>query len=338
MERLPPNVKRHGNGFRAVIQIAGKRHYGPVVPTIGEAEAYVRAFKAAKVPNKVATLESSLELLVEDLESIGVRPATFEFYASHLQAVMEHFGAETPLHRIRPEDVRRFIRASQQAGLASGTIVKRVNCLSRLMKLAVRESLIPFDPTAGIRRPTLRSKRFSALSPDRVLAITERIRTFETGLRSGPTHQERDADLVLVAFFTGMRRSELARLRVQDVDLELGELRVDGKTASRTIPIAKPLRAILERQMTDKAARENFLPNAEAIAQIFIQWRKRLDLPEFSAHMLRHSFASAAAAQGVTPYVLRDLLGHRRLEQVLTYFHSQGDAARSAVDSLLPAP
>lgn len=337
-DNLPPNVKRHGSGFRAVVQVHGKRTYGPTVPTPEEAAQWAASFKGAQVPGLVLTLDDGIERLNADLRQTGAADETFGFYADHLASVVDHFGATCPLHRIDAPSVRRFIEAQQDNGLCNGTIGKRINAIGRILKLAVRDGYLPHDPIANLQRPKHRQKRFRAWSPEEVYDIIDRMLAWKTTKRSGLLEQQRDADLVELLFLTGMRRTEVSRLTATDVDLARREITIHGKTAGRRIPIAKDLEPTMVRILRRVKPDLRLFPTPSAISWVFLAWSRtdRLGLRGFSPHSMRHSFASACAAQGVTPYVLKDLLGHRRIEQVLTYYHSQGGAAREAVDGLMP--
>lgn len=337
-EKLPRNVKRHGKGYRAVVQVDGRRSYGPTVDTPEKAAEWARSFKHADVPGTVLTLSDGLDLLNVDLRQEGAAEATFGFYADHLAAVFDHFGETTPLHRIDERAVRGFIDAQQAAGLSNGTIRKRVNAIGRILKLAVRQGYLPSNPIATLRRPKHRQKRYRAFAAEQVLDIVDRMLAWQTTARSGPLSQRRDADMVLLFFFTGIRRTEASRLTVDDIDIPRGELAIDGKNDGRRLPIARDLGDVMARLIAGADPKTGKLfPGPSAISWIFGNWRRRLaPLPGFSAHALRHSFASAAAANGASPFELKELLGHKRIEQVLTYFHSQGEAARGVVDGLNP--
>lgn len=133
---------------------------------------------------------------------------------------------------------------------------------------------------------------------------------------------------------TSLRRAEVARLRVQDIDLPARRIFVEGKTNNRYRPIAKALVPALERLIATADADGRIVSGIRKIENLFARWGERLGIPKFSPHVLRHGFATDLLNRGVPLPQVASLMGHTGVRMLDRYFHEQDAALRDAVDSL----
>jgi integrase len=199
----------------------------------------------------------------------------------------------------------------------------------------------------------------------------EEARTFLTAAKG-----HRLEALYAVALTLGLRQGEALGLRWQDVDLELGYIRVarqlqrfDGvfelvepKTARsrRTIAMPPTITKVLaehrERQACERKAagprwkewglvftRPDGHPlDGTVVTHQFHDFLDRAGLPQRRFHDLRHSCATLLLAQGVSPRVVMDILGHSQIALTMnTYTHVVPDLRRDAavrMESLLAEP
>lgn len=328
---LPANVRAHGNGYQPHIYRDGKRTYGPTFATPGEAAAYVAAYKAAPNPVSAGTLAFAMKLVREENALHSRSEGTSQWCESKWLDIAKRWPLDTPLHAIRRTDVEDWVRKRLTEDKVSPTTARHgLVSLKRLLKVAVERGALAIDPIAKVRAPKQRQPRRHVLHPSELAGHLAKIRA--AGL-------ERAADVVEMAFFTGMRKSELARLSAGDVDMLNGVIRVEGKTGARDVSIAPGLRPTLERILA--RASTPLLGTLHAIGGLFRKAQGLVKDPRLHPHAMRHSFATALAHAGVTPYVLMKLMGHRSVEQTMIYFHAVGAHARDAVAALSlgqPAP
>lgn len=329
--KLPPNIRRHGAGYRAVVAVDGVRHRSPVLPTVDRAVTWLAAFRRANRPDALPepTLADGLELILDDLAATAARPATVAFYRNHARPLLRGLGGpQTLLADIRASDLRRYVSGRLAAGVAAQTVVsKELFALRRMLRLARDAGHDLPDPFRGLRLPRFRTGRFAVLEHEQVAAILAKMRADP---RAG-----RHADLVELIYGTGLRLSEVARLRVENVELEARRLAVDGKTGHRYQPIGEHLVPVLTRLCA--SARGGRLASVRTLERLFPRWQRRLQEPRFSCHVLRHSYATALAPL-LSPWELMTLLGHATVTQTARYFHGRTDAVRGALDSLRPDP
>ena len=124
---------------------------------------------------------------------------------------------------------------------------------------------------------------------------------------------------------TGSRRNEILTLRWDDVDLDVGELRLrDAKTGARSValsPAARKVLTTLPRLPDDPwvIARPRPGTRLNNVNGWWLVVRARARLEDVRIHDLRHSFASRALGESLT--MLRKLLGRRKVHTRTRYTH-----------------
>src|SRR5262245_7875925 len=104
---------------------------------------------------------------------------------------------------IRRADIQKYITLRLSAEASSGSVIKELNTLKHLMKLAVEWELIPFSVAAGIKPPRASPGRLRYLQPTELKTLLE---AFPDWLRP----------IIALAAVTGMRRGEILGLRWLD--------------------------------------------------------------------------------------------------------------------------
>jgi integrase len=162
--------------------------------------------------------------------------------------------------------------------------------------------------------------------------------------------------MVCLAAHTGARRSELLRLRVDDVDFGSGTVllherkRTKGHRSSRRVPMSVFVQQVLRNWLAihqggqflfcqgsvigSKTRREQPIPVTRDEAHD--HFHRVLADSQWSVlrgwHALRHSFASNCAAAGVDQRLIDEWMGHQTEEMVRRYRHMFPDQARKAID------
>ena len=141
----------------------------------------------------------------------------------------------------------------------------------------------------------------------------------------GTVAGRRDLAILLLLVRLGMRRSEVARLRLDDIDWRAGELLVCGKGPRvERLPLPSDVGEALVAYLRDgrpadagtrsvfmrvRAPRGAMTPMG--ITQVVVSAGKRAGLGEVTAHRLRHSAASELLRRGAPLVEIGQLLRHR---------------------------
>ena len=341
---LPPNVRRFRGGFRAVISIEGRRYHGKVRRLAAEAAADVERLRAdlAPVATDHVTMRHLQRILLEDVAARGLTAATRTYYVNHWRMLIAHgFGEDLPVSLITPVMVERYAAKRKAAGVSDSTIWrKELQVLDRACRILIRDGRLTASPVARARQPRIRSVRFGVLTRERIAECVDRLRTAvpPQGQRRDLTvrARQRQAAIVELLFLTGLRRAELARLTIGDVDTDAMRIFVRGKTGDRYIPMSETveglIRALLGPRKRDASCKVT--GGVRALERAFAAIQAATGEPLLTPHVLRHSFATDMVRRGVQPFVLSALLGHSDPRQTARYFHLDGVDHRSAMDSM----
>lgn len=160
--------------------------------------------------------------------------------------------------------------------------------------------------------------------------------------------QIRDLAIVLLLAVYGLRRGEVAGLRLDDIDWQAETIRVYRSKQRRTqqFPMVRPVSEAIVRYVREVrprcAHRELFLalrppvrPLSAASISALVHWRLRalgVTLPRVGAHCLRHACARHLLARGFSLKQIGDQLGHRRVSATLLYAKVDLDGLRQVAE------
>jgi integrase/recombinase XerD len=135
--------------------------------------------------------------------------------------------------------------------------------------------------------------------------------------------KQRNKALILTLAYTGMRRGELLKLLVGDVDFNRRTILIrQGKGArDRAIPMAERIVIPLRNQCAGKVAQERVFDglNGASVWRIVTSLAKAGSLEAFHPHSLRHYFATQLLERGANLRDVQMLLGHESLETTSVY-------------------
>jgi integrase len=152
-------------------------------------------------------------------------------------------------------------------------------------------------------------------------------------------------DLLRAQWATGCRLGELAALTVGDINVDRAELRVDGKTGPRMVPLPADALPLFKRMVKGRPAEEALFGRTEATVRHVVNTHIRtacddLHIHPWTTHRLRAAYIMRALDAGVDVKVLSTITGHT-VEVLLKYYRKVREAdRRSAVAKIsgrLPA-
>ena len=280
---------------------------------------YLRYLKLERgySPNTVEAYKHDLEWLLGYLEQEGVDPLSVKLED------LEHFAAMLSDHGIS---------AKSQARILSG--------VRSFYRYLVLDGYLDVDPTELLESPHLPQHLPEYLSTEEVDALENSI-----DLTSNEGHRNRA--IIEVFFSCGLRVSELTNLKLSDLFLTQGFIRVNGKGGKqRLVPISE--RAIHElelwfddrRQMNIKPGEEDYVflnrrGHHLTRTMILIMVKRQAEAAgikkTISPHTLRHSFATALLKGGADLRIIQELLGHADLGTTEIYTHMDDESLRQEI-------
>ncbi len=227
-------------------------------------------------------------------------------------------------------DVQAFLVERSHQGISTRTSARTLSSLRRFYRYLLREAVVTVDPCTDIVFPRLGQPLPGVLSESQVEAL---LAAADHGL---PTAL-RDRAMLETLYATGLRVSELIGLRLGDLDLEAGWLRVTGKGGrQRVVPLGEEaidvLKNYLQQLRPDWEGRRSadyvFLSarHQPLSRQAFWYLIKRLAQragisTPVSPHTLRHAFATHLLNHGADLRSVQMMLGHASLSTTQIYTH-----------------
>ncbi len=245
-----------------------------------------------------------------------ITPNTYDNQLANLEAFATFVGPDTPLDRITPEDFEDWLCHLETCGSPHGgdyrasTINSKAAPVRKFFNDMNRRGHIRRDPCIDVPRRRVPPQLPRSLPPE----------TLDRLIANAGSHRNRA--LIIVAATTGLRASELARMRVENWDREAQRIMVTRAKTGREdlVWIVGQTEAELDAWVShglggattgpmwpSTRTGEALIPRS--ISQIVRQAADDAEV-RATAHMLRHTFAKAHADRGVPIHVLQALMAH----------------------------
>lgn len=228
------------------------------------------------------------------------------------------------------EAVASFIASRADAGVTKRTQARTVSALRSLYKFLENEGLVEENPCDRISSPKINPYLPSVLSVEEVERILDSV-----DLSHAEGH--RDRCILEVLYSCGLRVSELTNLKISDIYLQEGFVKVTGKgSKQRLVPLGEPaakyIRLYLEKRNAGTVRREAedilFLNrNGGKLSRISVfkmvksQAAAAGITKEISPHTFRHSFATHLLENGADLRAVQQMLGHENILTTEIYTH-----------------
>ena len=139
---------------------------------------------------------------------------------------------------------------------------------------------------------------------------------------------QRESDIIKMLANTGLRCSELAGLRPENISPNLSSLRICGKGSKiRTIPCNQTVREIISRRGINFPKNRKTIYNACHCAGL----RAKIHI---APHMLRRYFATQLLNKGVSLLIISRLLGHSNIQTTEIYLKLDASFLEGSTDVL----
>jgi integrase/recombinase XerD len=289
-----------------------------------------------------------------ELEARRLSPSTIADYSRTLRRLQAFFPDDPPFAQITAEDLRRFMvelasTPQVQGGAASVAPILLSNKsllnihtgLGALWTWALREGVTEEHIVHALSRPKPEEPAIIPFTEDdlkRLMAACERTAGYvRPGKRLTDNKRRtalRDRAIVLLLLDTGIRASELAGMRVRDVDVRNRRITVTGKgNKSRMLPMSPETSKAIWRYLTTERAEDRMndplfisdYPGEGMTRLTLLTFLKRLGaragVADCHPHRFRHTFAVMFLRNGGNAFELQMALGHTSLGATQTYMH-----------------
>lgn len=279
-------------------------------------------------------LEASGQLVDRFLDAAwmerGLSRNTLTAYRTDLMALARWIDARgRGIGEAQRGDVLGFIADRVQAGARPRSSARQLSSFRRFFRWLVRERGGE-DPTAQVSMPKIGRPLPKSLTEDEVEALLEAPDTADA-------LGHRDRTMLELLYATGLRVTELVSLKLTQLNLNQGVVRITGKGGrERLIPLGEeamdwlqqfidgPREEILLEKQTDFVfpTRRGDKMTRQAFWHIIKRYTLRAGIGQaLSPHILRHAFATHLLNHGADLRVVQMLLGHSDLSTTQIYTH-----------------
>jgi len=270
----------------------------------------------------------------------GLSRNTILAYARDLKGFLDFCGT-CQVRRIReitPLVIQDYMRELAQQGMSDNTIKRFLVAVRMLLRFAKLSGWITDDYATMLDSPKIWQRLPVVCNTAQVLAL------LNAPAEADPYYL-RDRALLELLYATGMRASEVAGLKMSDINLKVGYLKCMGKGGrERIVPVGRTAVEAVQLYLSDLRSR---LQKAHSGDTLFLSrtgmplsrieiWRlvkkyaARAGMPKnLTAHTLRHCFATHLLRGGADLRSVQEMLGHVDIATTQIYTHVDHDRLRS---------
>ncbi len=230
--------------------------------------------------------------------------------------------------------IRSWVVSLSKNEITPRSVNRKLSALNSFYKYALKHGHIEKNPMKKVVAPKVGKRLPSYVMEDEIPVVMK-----ATDLQADAYAQWRDKTILFLLYTTGMRRSELIQLRIEDVNVSRREIRVIGKgKKERIVPMTADSLQFLgeyldirKAEFADTTVECSYLllsdkgkkMDPRTVYSIVNKYLKLAPSAEKkSPHVLRHSFATHLLNNGADINAIKELLGHANLGATQVYTHN----------------
>lgn len=295
-------------------------------------EPHKKSFKSFLLLEKSLS-DNSAEAYLRDLEKL----TTF---------LQEKRMMKSP-DEVELKDLQDFLKWIHSLGMTESSQARIISGIRAFYKFCLLEQIVKLDPTTLLEAPKLKRQLPDVLS-------YEEIESLIAAIDLSKPEGSRNKAILETMYSCGLRVSEVVCLRISQLYLEAGFIRVRGKgDKERLVPIGssavKYLRLYLDtvrKQTTPVAGNEDVVflnKRGSALSRVMIfliikDLAAKAGIKKtVSPHTFRHSFATHLVEGGADLRAVQEMLGHESITTTEIYTHLDREFLRKTLEDFHPA-
>jgi integrase/recombinase XerD len=256
-----------------------------------------------------------------------------------------HFSKITPL-KVKLDHLKSFVAWLNEKEISPRTQARTISGIKSFYKYLMVEEKITTDPTSLLESPKIGRKL-----PD-VLSIEE-IDFLIDSVDLSKVEGQRNKAMIETLYSCGLRVSELVNLKITNLYLDQGYIRVEGKgNKERLVPVSGKAVEEIETYLANYRKRLNVAKDSENILFLNRRGKKLSRVMVFtiikglaekagikksiSPHTFRHSFATHLINGGADLRAVQEMLGHESILTTEIYTHLDREYLKSTVQQFHP--
>ncbi|MBI2334327.1 tyrosine-type recombinase/integrase [Candidatus Daviesbacteria bacterium] len=269
----------------------------------------------------MSSLRDAHQQFIDHLKGKSRASATILAYGKDIDQLIKHLqeaGKNNPLE-VATEDLQSFMDKLLKENYTAKSISRKTNSTKTFFKFLKSQGLIKDDPATALEHPKFENK------PPRILSRLE-----YRALRDAARADVRMLAVIELLLQTGVRIGELAKVRVEDVDLQELTVHVPPfeDTRERMIPLNKGAAEAVKNYLPQRAKSPNhaLFVTKTGRALLIRNIRTAIDryfriagIKEAKVNDLRHTWVAFQLQSGVSLLTVSKLAGHKRLSTTERY-------------------
>lgn len=267
---------------------------------------------------------------------------TLDAYIHDVTRLLTHLKDENidPLEA-KLEDLEHFLASLHDEKITPRSQARILSGIRSFYRFLVLDGHIEADPTLLLESPKIGMRLPEVLSIEEIDLL---INSIDLSKREG----QRNRAIIETLYSCGLRVSEACNLKLSDLYLQEGYIKVEGKgSKQRLVPISERAIAEIMDYLTDRA-QIDIKPGHEDYLFVSAHFKKRMsritmfhiikELAEqvgltktISPHTFRHSFATHLLEGGANLRVIQSMLGHEDIGTTEIYTHIDTERLRSEI-------
>lgn len=295
-------------------------------------DSYKKGYKAYLQLEKSLS-DNSVEAYLRDIDKLT-------------QYLQEASSLKTPAD-VELKDLQHFIKWIAELGMTASSQARMISGIKSFYKYCLLENISRIDPTVLLEAPKLKRSLPDVLSFDEIETMISKI---DLSKPDGG----RNKAIIETMYSCGLRVSETVNLKISQLYLDVGFIRVIGKgDKERLVPIGSS--AIHFINIYKNEIRVHTQPRRGHEDILFLNSRGTLlsrvmifliikDLAKkaginktVSPHTLRHSFATHLVEGGADLRAVQEMLGHESITTTEIYTHLDREFLRKTLEQFHPA-
>ena len=263
--------------------------------------------------SRPTSLNQHLALWQSELEFNGLAKPTIASYHQKISDLLDF--NPTPNELI----VKAYLANMQRAGTSTGTIANYVKAFRSFFNYLYEQRLYDYD-AARLKQPKIKYQERRVPKDDDIAELMRMLNTAE------------DTIALLLLIDCGIRITELATIKIDDIDFNESSILIHGKGGKiRTVYISEPVVKQL-RHYVGTLKSDQLFPSTRCDAKVAYRGRRyferrlselceRAGVERLTPHQLRHYFATHALSHGADVKAVSEFLGHADVTITLKIYH-----------------
>ena len=261
-----------------------------------------------------------------------LEPSTISWYKENIKSFYKYLRYKVlkpTIEVMTVEILRDYFITRRLQGNSPRTILNIMQALKAFSTFLVKRNYLEKNPFDKIERPKLKKKLPEFLDEEESRQLLKVCITYKRYYKS---QRIRDVAIVALFLFTGIRRKELLNLKLKDLSLDKGLIKVSAKNKERIVPLNESARDFLAEYLKVRPRRtvDNVFVSTnrkagklteQGLGDVFRDIKKVAKInKKICPQVLRHTFCTLMLRNGVNIRDIQLLAGHSDISTTAKFY------------------